>query len=87
MQSVIRATLAKRTVAMPMAKRFYADPAANEAGKKQAEKAKQGQQEVDHAHQTQSEAAVRGEHDKKSIDELQKETVNKVCKSGIVYSK
>ena len=65
----------------PASVRFYAHhPETQEAGKRQAEKAKSGEQEIDSDHHTASEAAVKGEHSKKSIEDLQKETEAKHAK-------
>lgn len=64
----------------PRLVRTYANhPDTQEAGKRQAEKAKSGTQEVDTDHHTSSESAAKHEHSKKSIEELQKETEKKVC--------
>lgn len=64
------------------AARTYANhPDRQDAGKRQAEKAKSGTQEIDSDHHTNSEAAVKGEHSTKSIEDLQKETEAKVSET------
>ena len=78
--SAIRTIFSRSALRSPVLARAYGTPAQNEAGKKQADKAKAGEQEIDHDHHTQSEAAVKGERDDKSINEMQKETTEKVLK-------
>lgn len=78
--SVLRTIFSRSAIRSPILARSYASPAANEAGKKQAEKAKHGQQEIDSDHHTDSEAAVKGDDSKKSVEEMQKDTVSEVKK-------
>lgn len=80
--SALRTIFSRSAVSSPLRTlaRSYGSPAANEAGKTQAEKAKSGTQEIDSDHHTDSEAAVKGEQSDKSIDQLQKETTEQVMK-------
>ncbi|CCG84643.1 protein of unknown function [Taphrina deformans PYCC 5710] len=78
--SALRTIFNRASLRAPVLARTYGSPAANEAGKKQADNAKHGTQEIDSDHHTDSEAAVRGENDNKSIEEMQHETKEKVLK-------
>lgn len=72
--SALRSLFTRSAVRAPLLARSYGSPAANAAGKKQAEKAKSGTQENDHSHHTDSESAAKSEHSTQSIEDLQKDT-------------